>query len=68
VTWGWGSCGLMVDLGNSAGKRFNVSIGDFFRWLIFIVFFNSFIGRVVTFLCESCICHKWLTSYSGVVD
>ncbi|MFM5043708.1 hypothetical protein, partial [Aeromonas caviae] len=25
VTWGWGSCGLMVDLGNSAVNRVKMS-------------------------------------------
>ncbi|MDM5070195.1 hypothetical protein OB952_23100, partial [Aeromonas salmonicida] len=29
VTWGWGSCGLMVDLGNSAHKHKKAGIPAF---------------------------------------
>ncbi|MEI4996192.1 hypothetical protein, partial [Aeromonas caviae] len=33
VTWGWGSCGLMVDLGNSAEKTFTTPSGSIFTFI-----------------------------------
>ncbi|WP_290435585.1 hypothetical protein, partial [Aeromonas caviae] len=36
VTWGWGSCGLMVDLGNSAASRLSPQIYPLFRPVIFL--------------------------------